>query len=85
MASDDRVALCVARFYVEFADALEQGAREALGEAGITRILQPGRILQQHHGMFHTCAVYNFIAHRTKNSLLLVLTVQPQKYGPKSQ
>lgn len=38
MASDDRVALCVARFYVEFADALEQGAREALDEAGITQV-----------------------------------------------
>jgi 6,7-dimethyl-8-ribityllumazine synthase len=38
MASEDRVALCVARFYAEFADALEQGARDALGEAGITEI-----------------------------------------------
>jgi len=38
MASEDRVALCVARFYEEFADALEQGARDALGEAGITEI-----------------------------------------------
>ncbi|MGH2860972.1 MAG: 6,7-dimethyl-8-ribityllumazine synthase [Solirubrobacteraceae bacterium] len=38
MASDDRVALCVARFYAELADALEQGARDALGEAGITEI-----------------------------------------------
>jgi 6,7-dimethyl-8-ribityllumazine synthase len=38
MASDDRVALCVARFYTEFADALEQGAREALAEAGITDV-----------------------------------------------
>jgi 6,7-dimethyl-8-ribityllumazine synthase len=38
MASDDRVALCVARFYVEFADALEEGARDALDEAGITEI-----------------------------------------------
>jgi 6,7-dimethyl-8-ribityllumazine synthase len=38
MASEDRVALCVARFYEEFADALEQGARDALSEAGITEI-----------------------------------------------
>jgi 6,7-dimethyl-8-ribityllumazine synthase len=29
------VALCVARFYEELADKLEQGAREALSEAGI--------------------------------------------------
>ncbi len=38
MASDDRVALCVARFYVELADALEQGARDGLQEAGVTEI-----------------------------------------------
>lgn len=38
MASDDRVALCVARFYVELAEALEQGARDALQEAGVTEI-----------------------------------------------
>jgi 6,7-dimethyl-8-ribityllumazine synthase len=38
VASDDRVALCVARFYVEFADALEDGARDALAEAGISEI-----------------------------------------------
>ncbi|HET9093950.1 MAG TPA: 6,7-dimethyl-8-ribityllumazine synthase [Solirubrobacteraceae bacterium] len=38
MATDDRVALCVARFYAELADALEAGARDALQEAGITRI-----------------------------------------------
>jgi 6,7-dimethyl-8-ribityllumazine synthase len=38
MASDDRVALCVARFYDELADALESGARDALAEAGITEI-----------------------------------------------
>jgi 6,7-dimethyl-8-ribityllumazine synthase len=38
MASDDRVALCVARFYKEFADALESGARDALDEAGITEV-----------------------------------------------
>lgn len=38
MASEDRIALCIARFYVEFADALEAGARDALDEAGITEI-----------------------------------------------
>ncbi len=38
MADDDRVALCVARFYTEFADLLEQGARDALEDAGITTI-----------------------------------------------
>jgi 6,7-dimethyl-8-ribityllumazine synthase len=38
MASDDRVALCVARFYEDLADALEQGARESLEAAGITEI-----------------------------------------------
>lgn len=38
MASDDRVALCVARFYADLADALERSAREALAEAGITAI-----------------------------------------------
>ena len=38
MASEDRVALCVARFYADLADALEQGARDALNEAGITEI-----------------------------------------------
>jgi 6,7-dimethyl-8-ribityllumazine synthase len=38
MASDDRVALCVARFYRDLADALESGARDALEEAGITEI-----------------------------------------------
>lgn len=38
MGSEDRVALCVARFYAEFADALEQSAREALAEAGVTEI-----------------------------------------------
>jgi 6,7-dimethyl-8-ribityllumazine synthase len=34
MSADRRVALCVARFYTELADRLEQGAREALDEAG---------------------------------------------------
>ena len=38
MASDRRVALCVARFYEELADKLEEGARAALGEAGIDDI-----------------------------------------------
>jgi 6,7-dimethyl-8-ribityllumazine synthase len=35
MASDRRVALCVARFYAELADKLEQGARAGLQEAAI--------------------------------------------------
>ena len=30
-----RVALCVARFYPELADKLEEGARDALSEAGV--------------------------------------------------
>lgn len=34
-APGGRVALCVARFYSELADKLEQGARAALDEAGI--------------------------------------------------
>jgi 6,7-dimethyl-8-ribityllumazine synthase len=38
MASEDRVALCVGRFYTELAAKLEQGAREALSEAGIEEI-----------------------------------------------
>lgn len=38
MANDDRVALCVARFYTDLADALEEGARDALAEAGIIEI-----------------------------------------------
>lgn len=38
MASDDSVALCVARFYAELADALEQGAQDALAEAGVTQV-----------------------------------------------
>ena len=33
-----RVALCVARFYTDLADKLEQGARAALSEAGIEEI-----------------------------------------------
>jgi 6,7-dimethyl-8-ribityllumazine synthase len=31
-----RIALCVARFYEDLADKLEQGARAALAEAGVT-------------------------------------------------
>jgi 6,7-dimethyl-8-ribityllumazine synthase len=40
VAADDdrRVAVCVARFYADLADLLEQGARDALLEAGITEI-----------------------------------------------
>jgi 6,7-dimethyl-8-ribityllumazine synthase len=38
MAADERVALCTARFYPELADALEQGARDALQEAGIVEV-----------------------------------------------
>jgi len=36
--ADRRVALCLARFYGELADKLEQGAREALADAGITAV-----------------------------------------------
>ncbi|MGI8505907.1 MAG: 6,7-dimethyl-8-ribityllumazine synthase [Solirubrobacteraceae bacterium] len=35
MASDRRVALCVARFYEEVADRLERGARAALEQSAI--------------------------------------------------
>jgi len=38
MALERRVALCVARFYTELADRLEEGARAALDEAGVTTI-----------------------------------------------
>ena len=38
MASDRRVALCVARFYEELADKLEQGARAALDDAGVSAV-----------------------------------------------
>ena len=38
MASEARVALCVARFYTELADRLEQGARSVLSQSGVTRI-----------------------------------------------
>jgi 6,7-dimethyl-8-ribityllumazine synthase len=36
MEPERRVALCVARFYEELADRLEQGARAALREGGIS-------------------------------------------------
>ena len=35
MAAERRIALCVATFYTELAEKLEQGARAALAEAGI--------------------------------------------------
>ena len=35
MASERRVALCVARFYSDLAERLERGARAQLGDAGI--------------------------------------------------
>jgi 6,7-dimethyl-8-ribityllumazine synthase len=35
MSAEDRVALCVARFYAELAGKLEQGARGALAAGGI--------------------------------------------------
>jgi 6,7-dimethyl-8-ribityllumazine synthase len=38
MAADRRVALCVARFYEELADKLEQGARAALLDAEIEQV-----------------------------------------------
>src|SRR5947209_791088 len=38
MSSERRVALCVARFYRELADKLEQGARDALHEAEISDV-----------------------------------------------
>ena len=40
MSSPRRVALCIARFYVDLADRLETGARAALEEAGV----EPGEI-----------------------------------------
>jgi 6,7-dimethyl-8-ribityllumazine synthase len=36
-AAELRVALCVARFYGDLADKLEQGARAALEEAGVSQ------------------------------------------------
>jgi 6,7-dimethyl-8-ribityllumazine synthase len=38
MPAELRVALCVARFYTELADKLEQGARAALDEAGASTV-----------------------------------------------
>ena len=38
MSEGRRVALCVARFYEELADRLEEGARAALSEAGIDAV-----------------------------------------------
>jgi 6,7-dimethyl-8-ribityllumazine synthase len=38
MSAERRIALCVARFYSELADKLEQGARAALEEAGTTSV-----------------------------------------------
>ncbi len=38
MSGEDRVALCVARFYEDLADRLEQGARAALEEAGVSDV-----------------------------------------------
>ncbi len=38
LAGDERVALCVARYYAELADKLEQGARATLAEEGLTVI-----------------------------------------------
>src|SRR5579884_3824212 len=38
MSDGRRVALCVGRFYEELADRLEEGARAALGEAGISDV-----------------------------------------------
>ena len=35
MASEPRVALCVARFYEDLAERLERGARETLARAGV--------------------------------------------------
>lgn len=38
MSVDGRVALCVARFYVDLADRLEAGARAALSEAEVGEV-----------------------------------------------
>jgi 6,7-dimethyl-8-ribityllumazine synthase len=38
MAAERRVALCVARFYAELAEKLEQGARAGLTDAGIADV-----------------------------------------------
>jgi 6,7-dimethyl-8-ribityllumazine synthase len=45
MAAERRIALCVATFYTELADALEQGARDALTQADyadVDRYTVPG-------------------------------------------
>jgi 6,7-dimethyl-8-ribityllumazine synthase len=39
MSAELRVALCVARFYEDLADRLEQGARGALADAGVTEVV----------------------------------------------
>jgi 6,7-dimethyl-8-ribityllumazine synthase len=38
MSGDDRVAICVAIFYQELADRLEESAREAFEQAGIPEV-----------------------------------------------
>jgi 6,7-dimethyl-8-ribityllumazine synthase len=38
VSADQRIALCVARFYDESADKLEVGARAALDDAGVTAV-----------------------------------------------
>ncbi len=38
MSAERRVALCVARFYEQLADRLEQGARAALETAGVLAV-----------------------------------------------
>lgn len=38
MSAPTRVAVCVARFYEELADRLEQGARAALADAGVAEV-----------------------------------------------
>jgi 6,7-dimethyl-8-ribityllumazine synthase len=38
MAPERRVALCVATFYAELAEKLEEGARAALAEADVTQV-----------------------------------------------
>jgi 6,7-dimethyl-8-ribityllumazine synthase len=38
MSADQRVALCVARFYEELADKLEEGARAALAEGDVGEV-----------------------------------------------
>ncbi|MGC9219797.1 MAG: 6,7-dimethyl-8-ribityllumazine synthase [Solirubrobacteraceae bacterium] len=38
MSGEERLAICVARFYEELADLLEQSAREALEQAGVSAV-----------------------------------------------